>query len=124
VTNMKTILVVEDNPSHLKLAALLLEKAGYAVLKAVSAEEGISLAREQHPGLILMDIQLPGLDGLAATRLLKADTATQAIPVIAVSAYLAEYSESAVAAAGCIGLIAKPYHYAELLAAVKAELGE
>lgn len=121
---MTTILIIEDNPSHMKLATLLVRRFGYEVLGAADAVEGLRLARARHPDLILMDIQLPGMDGLAATRELKRDAATRDIPVIAVTAYLAEHSEKEVHAAGCAGFIAKPYHHAELLAAVKAALGE
>ena len=93
-----------------------------AVLSALDAETGLLMAREQRPDLILMDIQLPGMDGLTATRLLKQDAATRDIPVIAVTSYLAEHPEQDTRAAGCAGFIAKPYHHAELLAAVKAAL--
>lgn len=120
---MKTLLVVEDNPAHLKLAKLLLEKAGYAVLAASDAETGLRLAREARPDLVVMDIQLPGMDGLAATRLLKQDAATRAIPVLAVTAYLAAHPERDILAAGCRAIIAKPYHYQDFLAAVAAALG-
>ena len=121
---MTTILIIEDNHSHLKLATLLLKRTGYEVLGAADAIEGLRIAREKRPDLILMDIQLPGMDGLTATRELKQDATTRSIPVIAVTAYLAEFSERDVRAAGCAGFIAKPYHHAELLAAVKAALGE
>ena len=78
---MARILVVEDNPANLKLATFLLESAGHTVLKATDAEAGLALARDSQPSLILMDIQLPGMDGLQATALLKGDEATRAIPV-------------------------------------------
>ncbi len=120
---MKTILIVEDNPSHMKLATALLTKSGYAVLEAADAETGIELARKRQPDLVLMDIQLPGMDGLEATRRLKADAATRAIPVIAVTAYLAEHPEQETLAAGCAAIIAKPYHYKDFLAAIGAVLG-
>lgn len=119
---MTTILIIEDNPGHLKLAALLMQRLGYDVLEAMDAAGGLRLARERHPDLILMDIQLPGMDGLTATRKLKQDAATSAIPVLAVTAYLAEYSERDIRAAGCAGFIAKPYHHAELRTAVEAAL--
>lgn len=119
---MSTILIVEDNLNHLKLASLLLQRFGYDVLEAMDAAEGLRLARENHPDLILMDIQLPGMDGLSATRELKQDAATSAIPVIAVSSYLAEHPERESRDAGCAGFIAKPYHHAELRVAVEAAL--
>jgi len=121
---MTTILIVEDNASHRKLAALLLEKSGYQVLSAADAETGIRLASECQPALILMDIQLPGMDGLEATRRLKAADATRAIPVIAVTAYLAEHPEADILATGCAAIVAKPFHYKEFLAAIRAVLGK
>ena len=83
---MARVLIVEDNPANMTLAAFLLNSAGHEVLDARDAEAGLTLAREKQPDLILMDIQLPGMDGLAATALLKKDDATRAIPVIAGSA--------------------------------------
>jgi len=119
---MTTLLIVEDNPTHMKLATAILERFGYDVLGAVDAAEGLRMAREQHPDLILMDVMLPGMDGLTATRELKQDLATRAIPVIAVTAYLATNPEREARAAGCAGYIAKPYHHAELRAVVEAAL--
>lgn len=121
---MKIILIVEDNPSHMKLASLLVRRFGYEALGAADAATGLAIAREQRPDLILMDILLPGMDGLTATRLLKQDAATRDIPVLAVTSYLAEHPEQETRAAGCAGFIAKPYHHAELLAAVEAALGK
>jgi len=83
---MATILVIEDNAANMKLAVFLLQNAGYSVLSAPDAEAGLTLARKERPDLILMDIQLPGMDGLAATALLKRDEATHAIPVVALTA--------------------------------------
>jgi len=120
---MKTILIIEDNPAHMKLAALLLEKSGYAVLSAADAETGLQLARERRPDLIIMDLQLPGMNGLEATRRLKQADATHAIPVIAVTSYLSEHPEADILAAGCIAMISKPYHYKDFLAAISAALG-
>ena len=121
---MKTILIVEDNPAHMKLAVLLLQRSGYAVLTAADATAGLRLARERRPDLIVMDIQLPDLDGIEATRRLKADAATRDIPVIAVTAYLAQHPEQELLAAGCAAIIAKPYHYQDFLAAIAAALGK
>lgn len=119
---MTTILLVEDNPAHMKLAGLLLQRAGYHVISAADAAGGLQLAHEWRPDLVLMDIQLPGMDGLEATRRLKAADATRDIPVIAVTAFLAEHPEGEIRAAGCAGMIAKPYHYKSLLAAIEAAL--
>jgi len=119
---MATVLVIEDNPDNMTLAIMLLESAGHTVLSAIDAEAGLTLARDQHPNLILMDIQLPGMDGLAATVLLKGDDATRAIPVIAVTALAMKGDEERIRAAGCDGYIAKPMRYLEFLATVAAQL--
>lgn len=112
---MARILVVEDNPTNMKLAVLLLQREGHEILEAADAEAGIRLARERQPRLILMDVQLPGMDGLAATRLLKADAATRDIRIVALTALAMNGDQERVAAAGCDGYIAKPFHYKEFL---------
>ena len=119
---MARILIVEDNPANMKLASLLLLKAGHTVLCAVDAETGLTLARANQPELILMDIQLPGMDGLAATALLKQDPATAAIPVIALTAMAMKADREKTKAAGCDAYIAKPLRYQELYAAIDALL--
>lgn len=113
------ILVIEDNPSNMKLAVLVLENAGHAVLQAENAADGIALAHADRPDLILMDIGLPGMDGLTATRILKDDPATADIPVIALTSYAMVGDDEKMLAAGCDGYLAKPYHYADLLAAIE-----
>jgi two-component system, cell cycle response regulator DivK len=115
---MARILVVEDNPTNMSLATVVLEGAGHAVLGARDAETALRLARELQPDLILMDIQLPKMDGLEATALLKQDPATRWIPVIALTALAMKGDEERIRAAGCDGYIAKPMRYLELLAAV------
>ena len=119
---MASILVVEDNVSNMSLAVFLLQSAGHTVLTAVDAEAGLALARDRHPDLILMDIQLPGMDGLEATRLLKAAKATRAISVIALTALAMKGDEERIRAAGCDGYIAKPLVYHNFLAVVAAQL--
>ncbi|MEQ1870782.1 MAG: response regulator [Vicinamibacterales bacterium] len=119
---MATILVVEDNPDNMTLAVLLLKSAGHTVLSAADAEVGLTLARTEQPDLILMDIQLPGIDGLEATALLKLDEATRTIPVIALTALAMKGDEERIRAAGCDGYIAKPMGIHEFLAAVAARL--
>jgi len=119
---MARILIVEDNPSNMTLARLLLESAGHTVLGATDAEAGLTLARDQRPDLILMDIQLPGMDGLEAAALLKRDDATRAIPVIALTALAMKGDEERIRAAGCDGYIAKPLRYQEFLATIAAHL--
>jgi two-component system, cell cycle response regulator DivK len=119
---MGTILLVEDNLANMKLSTFLLESAAHTVLPAVNAEIGLGLAREHQPDLILMDIQLPGMDGLEATALLKADEATRDIPVIALTALAMKGDEERIRAAGCDAYIAKPLDYKEFLATVKGWL--
>lgn len=113
---MAKILIVEDNAANMKLAIFLIESAGHSVLSATDAEAGLTLARDERPDLILMDIQLPGMDGLEATRLLKEDESTRAIPVIALTALAMKGDEERIRAAGCDGYIAKPINYQEFLA--------
>ena len=119
---MARVLIIEDNPANMKLASLLLHNAGHTVLCAVDAEAGLTLARGDRPDLILMDIQLPGMDGLAATALLKQDPATAAIPVIALTAMAMKEDREKTKVAGCDAYIAKPLHYQELYAAIDALL--
>jgi signal transduction histidine kinase len=108
VSRGTTVLVVEDNPVNRKLARNVLRSRGYRVLEADTGEEGIEIARSERPHLILMDLQLPGMDGIEATRRLKADPATREIPVIAISAHAQEADEARAREAGCAGYIAKP----------------
>jgi CheY-like chemotaxis protein len=103
-----TVLVVEDNPVNRKLARNVLRSRGYRVLEADTGEEGIEIARAERPHLILMDLQLPGLDGIETTRRLKADPSTRMIPVIALSAHAQDSDEARAREAGCAGYIAKP----------------
>jgi len=119
---MAVILIIEDNPTNMKLSSFVLESADYTILTAMDAEIGLTLAREGHPDLILMDIQLPGMDGLEATALLKADDATRRIPVIALTALAMKGDEERIRAAGCDGYIGKPLDYKNLLAVVKETL--
>src|SRR3954452_5211038 len=100
---------------NMKLSTFLLESADYDVLTATTAEIGVAIARERQPDLILMDIQLPGMDGLQATALLKADEATRAIPVLALTALAMKGDEERIRAAGCDGYVAKPLAYKQFL---------
>ena len=119
---MAKILVIEDNPANMKLATLLLHHVGHTVLCAVDAETGLTMARSEQPDLILMDIQLPGMDGLAATELLKQDMATATIPVIALTAMAMKEDQEKTRVAGCDAYIAKPLRYQELYAAINSLL--
>jgi len=104
------------------LATFLLKSAGYAVLSATDAEAGLALARTEQPDLVLMDIQLPGMDGLEACAILKKSDATRDIPVIALTALAMKGDEERIRAAGCDGYIAKPLAYREFLATIAARL--
>lgn len=115
---MATVLVIEDNAANLKLAELVLKSAGHAVLLAESAESGIALVRERMPDLVLMDIRLPDMDGIAATRILKSDPATAPIPLIALTAFAMKGDEERILVAGCDAYLSKPYRFEELLALV------
>jgi two-component system, cell cycle response regulator DivK len=119
---MARILIVEDNPTNMSLVVFLLESAGHSVLTAIDAEAGLTLARDERPNLILMDIQLPGMDGLEATALLKKDHLTRTIPVIALTALAMKGDEERIRAAGCDGYIAKPMDYQELQATIATQL--
>lgn len=121
---MTKILVIEDNLANMKLTVLLMQKAGYIVLSALDAEVGLTLAQTEQPDLILMDIQLPGMDGLVATALLKQNPATRTIPVIALTALAMKGDDERCRVAGCDGYIAKPLHYPALLAEIKAQLAK
>lgn len=118
--DMSTVLIVEDNETNMKLSTFLLESADHTVITATNAETGLTLARERRPDLILMDIQLPGMDGLQATALLKANQATRDIPVIALTALAMKGDKERILAAGCDGYIAKPLDYKNFLAIVAA----
>ena len=102
------ILVVDDNPANLKLVRILLSGEGYDVRVAADAEEALSVLRGFRPRLILMDLQLPGMDGLALTARLKAEPATRDIEIIALTAYAMKGDEERARAAGCDGYITKP----------------
>jgi CheY-like chemotaxis protein len=104
----KSILVVEDNELNKKLVRHLITKAGYTVYESIDAETGIQLARDHQPDLILMDIQLPGMDGLEAARVIKADPELKHIIIVALTSFAMEGDEQAVIEAGCDGYITKP----------------
>ena len=119
---MSLILIVEDNEKNLKLVRDVLQVKGYATIEAGTGEDGIRLARERNPDLILMDIQLPGISGIEALRTLRADPATAAIPTIAVTASVMQQDRNQITEAGFDGYIGKPLNLKEFLAAVKAML--
>jgi two-component system cell cycle response regulator DivK len=119
---MAVVLVVEDNAANMTLAVFLLQSSGYTVLTETDAEAGLMRARAARPDLILMDVQLPGMDGLEATRLLKSDQATRDIPVIALTALAMKGDEERIRVAGCDGYIAKPLAYRDFLAVIAGRL--
>jgi len=121
---MNPILIVEDNEKNLKLVRDLLQAKGYATLEAGSAEEGLALARAHDPGLILMDIHLPGMNGIEALKALRAEAATAAIPVIAITASVMKESVREVMAAGFNAFIEKPIDVRGFLDKVRGIVGE
>ena len=116
---MKNILIIEDNASNLMLTEDILKRAEYNVLTATNAEDGIALALNTLPDLILMDIQLPGTDGLTATRILKDNFNTQNIPIIALTAHAMKGDEEKILAEGCDGYIPKPIRYKQFLESIQ-----
>jgi two-component system cell cycle response regulator DivK len=119
----KKILLVEDNPVNRRLAVFLLRSQGYQVVEATSAKEAFEVLQRQHPDLIVMDIQLPGMDGLEVTRKLKAQPATASIPVVAVTSYAMKGDREKALAAGCAGYVTKPIDKNTFIQEVAARLG-
>ena len=117
---MARVLVIEDNTSNMELVTIMLENGGHTVFTAWDAEKGLELARTSQPDVILMDIHLPGMDGLEATARLKQDAATRTIPIIALTAMAMSGDEERVRLAGCDSYISKPLHYKTLWAAIEA----
>ncbi|HXZ93868.1 MAG TPA: response regulator [Burkholderiales bacterium] len=116
---MKTVLIVEDNEKNMKLARDVLQAKGYATLEAVTGEEGVRLAREKTPDLVLMDIQLPGISGIEAFRQLRADARTAAIPVVALTASVTPTDRNQINQAGFSAFLGKPINLKEFLDTVK-----
>ena len=119
---MSLILIVEDNDKNLKLVRDVLQVKGYTTLEAGTAEDGIKLAGEHKPDLILMDIHLPGMNGIEALGVLRADPATATIPVIAVTASVMQQDRKLITDAGFDGYVGKPINLKEFLGAVQAML--
>ncbi|MCL5808092.1 MAG: response regulator [Deltaproteobacteria bacterium] len=112
----KTILVIEDNEMNMKLMRAVLKTGHYRMLEAVDAETGLRLVREHHPDLILMDIQLPGMDGLSATKIIKADPDLKDIPIFALTGFAMESDKEKASDIGFAGYIVKPFSVKGLLA--------
>lgn len=117
---MSKILIIEDNLGNMGFAVTVLESAGHRMLQAWNAEMGLQLAGEHLPDCIFMDIQLPGMDGFEACRLLKADPRTHHIPICAVSGFVMQGDDQRLQAAGFERYLAKPVRYTDLLAAAAA----
>jgi two-component system cell cycle response regulator DivK len=113
------ILVVEDQEDNRRILRDLLGSVGFTVVEAVNGQEGVAMAERERPNLILMDIQLPGVDGYEATRRIKANPALAPIPIIAVTSYALSGDDAKALAAGCNGYITKPFSPRQLLAKVR-----
>ncbi|MES2163306.1 MAG: response regulator [Pseudomonadota bacterium] len=120
---MARILIVEDTPGNMLLTSIMLESGGHTLYCAERARAGIDIARAQTPDLILMDVQMPELDGIAAVAILKGDPLTQAIPVVALTAYVMKGDRERMLAAGFDGYIEKPIDYDSFMAEVARLLG-
>ncbi len=116
---MSTVLIIEDNEKNMKLARDVLQAKGYQTLEAVTGEEGVKLAREKKPDLVLMDIQLPGMSGIEAFKQIRADAKTKAIPVIALTASVTPTDRTAINAAGFDAFLGKPINLKEFVDTVK-----
>lgn len=120
----KQVLLVEDNDDNRAIYRMILEHSGYDVLEAADGEEGIRLAREDVPDLILMDISIPKIDGWQATRTLKADAGTREIPIIALTAHAMGSDRETAREVGCSGYLAKPVEPRLVLEEVKRHIGD
>jgi len=118
----KRVLVIEDHEDNRRIVRDLLTKYSYEVVEAVTGEDGIRMAEMRRPGLILMDIQLPGLDGYEVTRRIKANPALRHIPIIAVTSYALSGDDVKAFEAGCDAYFAKPYDPIALLAKIREYL--
>ena len=119
---MSLILIVEDNEKNMKLVRDILQAKGYKTVEAINAEDGIKLAQEHNPDLVLMDIQLPGMNGMEALKVLRADAATAGIPVVAITASVMTQDRQQIMDTGFNGFIEKPINLKEFLATVQASV--
>jgi len=118
----KRILVVEDQEDNRRILRYLLKSADYEVLEALTGEDGVALAERERPDLILMDIQLPGLDGYEATRRIKRNPALRHIPIIVVTSYALSGDDVKAFEAGCDAYVTKPFSPRQLLAKIQQHL--
>jgi two-component system cell cycle response regulator DivK len=124
VVDERHVLIVEDNILNLKLFELLLRGAGFGVVTATNADDALAAIARHRPDLILMDVQLPGLDGLALTRLVRSDDANRVTRIVAITAYALSDDRARALAAGCDGFIAKPIDTRAFCQTVAGYLGE
>jgi two-component system cell cycle response regulator DivK len=120
----KRILVVEDQEDNRRIVRDLLTSTGYELIEALDGETGVRMAKEHQPDLILMDIQLPGLDGYEATRRIKAEPTLRAIPIVVVTSYALSGDDAKAMAAGADAYVAKPFSPRQLLATIRKLLPE
>ena len=119
----KRILIVEDEPKNLKLFRDLLQKFGFETIEATDGEQGVELAKTTEPDLILMDIMMPKMDGLEATRIIKAQPNCRQIPIIALTSYAMKGDRERAIEAGCDGYITKPVDIRELMKSIEQTIG-
>ncbi|MEE9200244.1 MAG: response regulator [Candidatus Brocadiales bacterium] len=121
---MKTVLVIEDNVDNMELISLILEKNGYKVLKAETGQQGFDMALEARPDFIILDIQLPDMDGLEVLRKIRSSEIDSGIPVIAMTSYAMVGDREKMMAAGCNGYIEKPIDLEKVIGQIREILGE
>lgn len=121
---MKRVLVVEDNEKNMYLIGYIIESMGHMIIKAGTGEEGVETALKERPDLVLMDIQLPGIDGLEATQRIRASQTGGAIPIIAITSYAMTGDRERLLAAGCNGYIEKPINPETIMAELDVYLAE
>jgi two-component system, cell cycle response regulator DivK len=119
---MSTVLIVEDNEKNMKLARDVLQAKGYQVLEAVTGEDGVRMAIEREPDLVLMDIQLPGINGIEALKQLRAEPALAKVPVVAFTASVTPTDRSQISAAGFDAFLSKPINLKEFLSVIQDQL--
>jgi len=122
MNNKKRILVVEDNETNMYLISFILKSRGYEIIEAKSGEEGVDIAVKERPDLILMDIQLPGIDGLDATKRIRKSKAAREIPIVALTSYAMTGDREKSLSAGCTGYIEKPINPDTILGEIEKYL--
>lgn len=120
---MKTVLVIEDNRDNLRLISYALQRAGYKVIAAESGEEGVEMAIRELPFFIIMDINLPGIDGLEATRRIRASAANGSIPIIAITSFAMAGDRERIFTAGCSAYFEKPIDPLTIVASIEGAIG-